>query len=42
MARSGAEPLRTGVQDQPVTLTAVLLGGAHPGRDRNVPQQIRY
>jgi len=28
-------------QYQPVTLTAVPLGGAHPGRHRNVPQLAR-
>src|ERR1035441_4866111 len=32
----------SGVQYQSVTVTAVFFGGAHPGRHRNVLQQIRY
>jgi hypothetical protein len=39
-----AARFHTEVQYQTVsfTLNTVLLGGAHPGRQRNVPQQIRY
>ena len=42
VANRRAERLRTEVQYQSVTLIAVFLGGAPPGRHRNVPQQIRY